>query len=574
MATVETPNGQTDGADKQKQRIGDTLIAHGLITPDQLEVALHEKKRSNKMLGDVLAELGFISEDTLTAVLAERAGAETFDPRTALIDPEVVSIVPKEVAIEHHLLPLSMTDGTFTVAMADPYDIVALDLLRRYIPRNTRVVPQVCSSADLVEAIDRSYGYEMSIDGILREIDTGEIDVSSLSMDAGYTHPVVRLVDALLLDAIKLGASDIHFEPEEHYLRLRYRIDGVMTQIRTFHQDHWPFLSQRLKIMSDINIADKLNPQDGRFAFHIGGHEIDFRVSTWPVVDGENIVLRVLDKSRALLSLEDLGFNERNLDLLNRLLQRPEGIVIVTGPTGSGKSTTIYAILSHISTIERNIMTLEDPVEYDVPLIRQAQIREGTGVSFEAGERALLRQDPDIWFIGEIRDVSTARMALRAATTGHQVYTTLHANDSLGAIPRLIDLGLKPELMAGNIIAIQAQRLMRKLCTKCKKDRPASASECQILGVDPESPPPIWEPVGCSECRETGYKGRTAVVEILPVDEEIDELIATQSTRAKLKAGAEKKGFVPMIDDGIEKVLAGLASFEDLRRVVDLTARL
>ena len=551
--------------------IGRRLLSLGLISKDQLEIALLEKSRSRKMLGTILVEFGFITEDALSAVLSESMGISRFDAKSTVIDAETARLLPKEVAQACRAIVIAIGPAHADVAMVDPYDVLAIDQIRRHLPHSVTVSPRVCTPADLAEAIDRAYGYEMSIDGILRELQTGNFDQGG--GEEGYTHPIIRLVNAILLDAVKVGASDLHFEPEDLFLRLRYRIDGAMHQIRAFHKDLWPALAHRLKIISGMNIADKLSPQDGRLSLRLGSREVDFRAASLPTVHGENIVLRVLDKTRSLKSLDQLGFSDHNRTRLEQALKRPEGIIIVTGPTGSGKTTTLYGMLSLVSRIDVNLMTLEDPVEYQLPLIRQTQIREQTGLSFGEGVRALLRQDPDIIFIGEVRDTETAQMALRAAMTGHQVFTTLHTNDAIGAFPRLFDLGLKPSLMTGNIIAVLAQRLVRTLCVHCKRPRPATAAECQLLGVPADPAPTLHDAVGCKECRHTGYKGRVAVVEVLLVDEEIDEALGKGAERASLRGLLRRRGFRAMIDDGLEKVLAGDISLDSLSRAVDLTAR-
>ncbi len=559
----------------KSKRIGDTLIALGLITPDQLDIALREKERSPSMLGAILIDLGFIDQAALNKVLADTAGVERFDPEATLVDTEVARLVPKEIATKYGFLPFSMRDNTVLVAMADPNDVVAQDILRQYLPTETYIRPWMCAPADLAVAIDRAFGYEMSIDGIMTEMDTGQADATAApGEDEGYSHPVVRLINAILLDAVKLGASDLHFEPAELFVRLRYRVDGVMHEVRTLHKDYWAAISQRLKILSAMNIADKFNPQDGRFNFSFGGRQIDFRVSSLPTIHGENLVLRVLDKSRALLTLEDLGFSTQNLENFHRVLKRPEGIIIVTGPTGSGKTTTLYAILNFINSPEINIMTLEDPVEYELEMIRQSQVREGTRVNFSDGVRAILRQDPDIVLIGEIRDGETAQMGLRAAMTGHQVFTTLHTNDALSAIPRLLDLDLKPGLLAGSIIATMAQRLVRKLCVKCKEKRRAYPDECRILGVAEDDAPEIQQAVGCPSCNNSGYAGRVAIIELIPIDEELDELIASGGSQSQFKAAARAKGCKFMAEDGIDKIIAGDIDIPSLIKAVDLTARL
>ncbi|MFZ5835033.1 MAG: GspE/PulE family protein [Pseudomonadota bacterium] len=560
---------------KPTARMGDRLLELGAITRDQLDVALREKARApEKMVGNILVEFGFITDDMLTRLLAESTGFESFNIREALIDPEAVKLVPRNVALQHRILPISLTGEKAVVAMVDPFDVLAMDQLRRYLPRGVQIEPRVCMEDDLVNAIDRNFGYEMSVAGILRELETGEFDVTAATEREGYAHPLVRLVDALMLDAVKLGASDIHFEPEELFVRLRYRLDGRLQQVRTFHKEHWSAMSHRLKIICGMNIADRLHPQDGRLSMRFGNREIDFRVSVLPTTGGENIVLRVLDKAKAVLSLDDLGFSGRNRHEIERILKRPEGIIIVTGPTGSGKTTTLYAMLSAISNPKVNIMTLEDPVEYELPLIRQTQIRENQGLTFGEGIRNILRQDPDIIFIGEVRDNETAQMALRAAMTGHQVFTTLHTNDALGALPRLYDLGLEPGMLSGNITGVFAQRLVGLNCKTCKVERVATAEECRLLGVDAENPPALWEAPGCEACFQSGIKGRTAIAEIIYVDDGLDELIATRATRTAMRNYLRNSGQRSIAEDGIERVLMGDISLQSLMRSADLTARM
>jgi general secretion pathway protein E/type IV pilus assembly protein PilB len=504
--------------------------------------------------------------------LAESAGFGVFDPKNTIVDGEALALIDKQTAQKFQILPISIVGEDAIIAMADPYDVMAMDAIRRYLPKNANIKPLVTTSTVLSEAIDAAYGYSSSIAAILKELEDGKLpDVASIKEDEAYTHPIVRLVNALVFDAVKIGASDLHFEPEENFVRLRYRKDGVLFTAQILHKQHWNGISQRLKIMSNMNIADKLTPQDGRFGLNIGGKAADFRVSSLPTVHGENIVLRVLDQSASIVPLENLGFSPYNLDLIRRSQARPEGIVIVTGPTGSGKSTSLYSMLNEINSVEVNIQTMEDPVEYSLPMIRQTAVREGV-LEFADGLRALMRQDPDIIFLGEIRDPITAEMALKAAMTGHQVYTTLHTNDSFGAIPRLLDLGLKPGMVAGNIISVFAQRLVRKVCKECRVPHDATAEECKILKADPSNPPVIYEARqgGCQACGGTGYKGRTAVVEILFMDDDLDEIIARNGSKAELKKRALEKGFKSMKDDGILKVLEGVTTLQSLATAVDL----
>lgn len=570
---IQTNTGE--GGDGSKGRIGERLVAMGIITADQLNVAIQEKKISGKMLGEVLVDLGFISEDVLTAFLAETSGFEVFNPKVTVIDGAALALIEKAVAVKHQILPVSIEGSVASIAMADPYDVVAMDTLRRYMPKGVTVKPLVTTPSILSDAIDAAYGYASKVNDILKELESADSkkidDVAGLSADQEFTHPIVRLVNALISEAVKLHASDLHFEPEENFVRLRLRVDGDLFTSQILHKQHWNAISQRLKILANLNIADKLTPQDGRINIIVGGKEIDFRVSSLPTVHGENIVMRVLDKNSSIKPLKSLGFSEENLKRIKRAQDRPEGIIIVTGPTGSGKTTSLYSMLNEINTVDVNIQTLEDPVEYSLPMIRQTPVREGI-LEFADGIRAMLRQDPDVIFIGEIRDKTTATMALQAAMTGHQVYTTLHTNDSFGAMPRLMDLGMVPGMVAGNIIAVFAQRLVRTLCPNCKQPHTPDEAECAILGVDAESSPQIFRPKagGCDMCGGQGYKGRVAVAEILLFDEDLDEIVARGGTKIELKQAAVQKGFKSMKDDGILKILEGVTTLDALSKVVDI----
>lgn len=569
---TEKPSGEPE--DSGKGRMGEQMVQMGLISEDQLNVALQEKKLSGKMLGVILVELGFIDEDSLTVFLARTSGVEVFNPKTTVFDGDALALMDKTIALKHQVLPISMDDKYLYVAMSDPYDVVALDTLRRFVPKGKQIKPSVATAAVLSDAIDAAYGYASSIKDILSELEEGKAqkDVTSLNEKEAFTHPIVRLVNGLVFEAVKMGASDLHFEPEENFVRLRYRLDGVLFTAQILHKQHWNGISQRIKIMSNMNIADKFAPQDGRFNLNIGGREADFRVSSLPTVHGENIVLRVLDKSASIMPLKGLGFSKENMEKIAKANSRPEGIIIVTGPTGSGKTTTLYSMLNEINDVEVNIQTLEDPVEYSLPMIRQTHVREGV-LEFADGIKALLRQDPDIIFIGEIRDQTTAEMALKAAMTGHQVYTSLHTNDSFGALPRLLDLGMKPGMLAGAIVAVFAQRLARRLCDSCKQPHTPTEQELKWIGSDHPKPlPQIYcaSEKGCSVCNGKAYKGRVALAEILLFDEEMDEQVAKNVTKADLKVMAVKKGFKSLKDDGILKILDGITSFEAVGRVVDL----
>jgi type II secretory ATPase GspE/PulE/Tfp pilus assembly ATPase PilB-like protein len=418
----------------------------------------------------------------------------------------------------------------------------------------------------------------MSIEGILKEIESGNAkggnnvsDENQLKGD--YKSPMVRLVDAILTDAVHRGASDLHFEPEHLFLRIRYRIDGKLVQIRSIHKDYWSAIAVRIKIMSGMNIAEARKPQDGRIESEILGRKIDFRVSTQPTINGENIVMRILDEKQSIVALDKLGLSEHSISMLKKLVQRPEGVIILTGPTGSGKTTTLYSVLNHINSIDKNIMTLEDPVEYHIPLVRQSNIRHDVGMDFASGIKALMRQDPDVILVGEIRDKDTAVTAIQAAMTGHQVYTSLHTNDALGAIPRLMNIGVPTYLMSGSLIGVLAQRLARKLCPHCKKETPLDVFEKRLLGQEHSRVDKIFKAVGCEKCR-SGYKGRVVICEVLAFDRELDDMIVSQVTRKEMYDHAIKHGFVPMVEDGIQKVIAGITDLKELMRVIDMTDRM
>ena len=546
------------------QKIGEHLIERGELSPDQLQIALHEQKSTNLMLGGILVRLGFIDEEALTDVLAERAHIPTLALDRNNIDFDLLARLPKNVAQRCLTIPVRISDNKLTVAMADPLDILALDEVRRYFPRELTLDPYVAKRAsidDIVSLMDEQIG---SLDEIIKEIETG---IETGRTDS-YEHPVVRLVNTLLHDAARRGASDIHFEPEGNFVRVRYRLDGTLRQIRALHLSHWSALSHRLKIMAGMNIADTRSIQDGRFRVQIGGGEVDFRVAIMPSVWGETIVVRLLDHRRSLLPLPSLGYSSGALRELDKITSKPQGITLVTGPTGSGKTTTLYSILRQLSSLEVNIATLEEPVEFQLDLIRQTAIQEAQGIDFASGVRGVLRMDPDIILIGEIRDPDTAQMALRAAMTGHQVYTTLHCNDALGALPRLVDLGLNPRILSGNLSGVIAQRLVRKLCPHCKTTRQASAEEADQLGLERAV---IAEANGCDLCDHTGRKGRTVIAEALTVSIEIDDLIARDAPRAMLFETARAQGFRTMQEDGFERVLRHEISLADLARAIDLS---
>ena len=562
---------------RRKLRLGDLMIQQGLITQDQLRIAIIEQEQNNIPLGRQLVRLGFVSENMVRDLVARTIGQESIDLSTVIADVDALSMVSEDFSRRFHLLPVAYEDATKTmiVAMADMFNVVALDQLRAMLGGQIKLKPVLAGEAQLEEHIDQFYGYDLSVDGILREIETGEIDYQSLTAEGEeYTQPVVRLVGALLMDAVKRGASDIHFEPEFAFLRIRYRIDGVLQQVRSLHKSYWPGIAVRLKVISGMDIAETRAPQDGRLSMNLCGRPIDFRVSAHPTIHGENIVLRVLDRERSIIPLERMGLRTSTLEQLQLMMTRPEGILIVTGPTGSGKTTTLYSLLSHQNTEAVNIMTLEDPVEYPVTQMRQTSVAEVNKVDFANGIRSIMRQDPDIILVGEVRDSDTATMAFRAAMTGHQVFTTLHTNSALGAFPRLLDIGISPDIMAGNIIGVVAQRLVRVLCPHCKESAKPSDDQRKILGVKVNEAIQIFKHKGCKRCNQTGYRGRMAIMELLRIDSDMDSLIARRAHFDELRQLALKKGFNTLADDGVRRILEGYTSIEEVMRVIDLTSRI
>ncbi|MDZ4201897.1 MAG: ATPase, T2SS/T4P/T4SS family [Gallionella sp.] len=557
--------------------LGLVLVEKGVISEDQLRIAGQEQAKTHQPMGRLLVRLGFVSEAAIRDVLSENIGQECVDLSAVIADPVALALIPKDVARRYQLLPLSVDpDGpALTLAIADPDNIIALDQVRALLKGEYRLVTQVAGESDILRAIDQYYGFELSIDGILHEIEPGEIELQGLQAGSDeFSQPVVRLIDALLSEAVQRGVSDVHFEPESSFLRIRYRIDGVLRQMRSLHKSFWPAMSVRLKVMSGMNIAETRAPQDGRISLRLSGRPVDFRVASHPTSHGENMVLRVLDRQKGIVPLDQIGLDESALSLLKTIIAKPEGIVLVTGPTGSGKTTTLYSVLSHMNTESVNIMTLEDPVEYPLAQIRQTSVNEAAKLDFANGIRSMMRQDPDIILVGEIRDHPTAEMAFRAAMTGHQVYSTLHTNSAIGAIPRLLDIGILPDIMAGNIIGIVAQRLIRVLCKECKCPYQPGESERKLLGLSDREDITLYRAAGCELCGHQGYKGRMAIMELLKMDYDLDELIACRASTRQIRETAMSKGYRPLATDGIRRVVEGVTSLSEVSRVVDLSDRL
>lgn len=533
------------------QPIGKHLLKAGLINEDQLRIALLEQRKSGCRLGKQLARLGFAAEGDIHDLLAIQLGVERYDPRRHPVSREAILLVPSETARQQCLLPIAVDPEhkRWRLALASPQDPGTIDSVRRHTPPGLAAEILLASEGEIETAIDLHYGHALAIEHILGEFEGSE-RIASLNGDS----PAVRLVDALLADAVRRHASDLHFAPEKACLRIRYRIDGILQTIRILHKSTWPPLASRLKILAGMNIAETRAPQDGHFCRPLGGREIDFRVATQPTIDGENIVLRILDRQKGIVPLESLGISETQRQQIETMLARPEGLFLVTGPTGSGKTTTLYSLINRLNHDGVNIMTLEDPVEYPLPVLRQTSLSDNIKLDFAGGVRAMLRQDPDIILIGEIRDAETAAMALRASLTGHRVFATLHAGSAISALSRLRELGIDPRQLHGNLSGIVAQRLLRRICSGCRAEAPAVPREGK-----------------CPHCNGSGYSGRLALLEIFRIDTGLDLLLADAASPAQLLAEARRRGFSSLAENGLQLVRAGITTREELARVVDLS---
>ncbi|MDQ6964148.1 MAG: GspE/PulE family protein [Mariprofundales bacterium] len=553
------------GNKQQRKPLGERLVDQGLITRSQLDLGLREQKRLGGYVGEALIGLGFISADALANAMASETNTQVVDISSAVIDPDLLKLVPHDMANRFRLIPYEMVNpSTITIVMADPYDVVAIDTLEKQC--KLRIEVASAPEGDVMDAIARNYMQGVSIndtmDKILRE------GFSAQEEDSG-SAPMVRLVDQLLAEGIKLQATDIHIEPDEKIVRVRMRIDGLLHRSVLIPKPLQLAVIARLKIMSGMNITEKRIPQDGRIHFPFGRREVDLRVSTLPTAHGENIVMRLLDQGKMELNLDAVGLSNINKQRFNTAIDRPHGVILVTGPTGSGKTTTLYAALGEINSEDISIFTLEDPIEYRLPLVRQTQINPDVGLTFASGLRALLRQDPDVILLGEIRDAETAELAVRASLTGHLVFSTLHTNDAVGAIPRLIDMGIEPYLLPACLGAVMGQRLVRKLCQQCRAPIEDPRQELERAGVPlkADSSPKLWRAVGCEACGSTGYKGRVTINEVLLLNDKFHDAIVAGVNSAELSRLAIESGMRTMFMDGVGKALQGLTTVTEVMRV-------
>jgi type IV pilus assembly protein PilB len=560
---------------ENRMQLGQLLLARGIVTAEQIEQALAEQKDKGhrKLLGELLVEMGFCTENQIASALAQGYGVPYAQVTPKICDPKVIEILPRDFLEEYIVLPLFKVNNVLTIAVSEPTNVFLIDEIERISGCKVQIV---CSTSKDIKATLQTYlpaANVFVIDDIIDEegledfalIENITQDISNLEEIAGQS-PVVKLVNYLLYNAVRENASDIHIEPDDKKLRVRYRVDGrLYEKICPPFQMHSAIVS-RVKIMAELDIAQRRLPQDGGIHVLVEGRPIDLRVSVMPGNFGEKVVIRIIDPQKVLFSLESLGFVFENLQLFRQVIQSPNGIVLVTGPTGSGKNTTLYAALTELNSEEVNICTVEDPVECNIPGINQFQVNQAAGFQFSTALRSLLRQDPDIIMVGEIRDEATANIAVQAALTGHLVLSTLHTNDAPGAVTRLLDLGVAPYLLSASLIAVLAQRLVRKICPNCKTEYEPPAGIKKVVEKEHDQIEKYYRGVGCKKCRNTGYAGRIAIQELFVPDDDIKEMINDRSSLKKLRAKAVKNGMISLQSDGIEKVKAGIISIEEVLR--------
>ena len=555
---------------RKSKQLGQILIELAYITPEQLEVALEEHRKTPKSLGRVLIDLGMIKEADLVRALAEQVGLEFVDLADFPVDATTTVLLPEALARRYRALPIGERDGKLLVAMSDPANVYALDDIRTITGRD--VQPVVATANDVERAIQKYAGMDSQVEAmasIAADQDQGDTeDLEAALEDA----PIVKLVNAIMTQAVGDRASDVHLEPGEKNVRIRFRVDGVLHEpMPPAPKNIQGGLISRLKVMADLNIAEKRIPQDGRISMKVGGRGLDLRVATLPTVWGEKLVIRILDKTNALLRLEDLGFLQSSYERFAQSFNKPYGAILVTGPTGSGKSTTMYSTLNILNQIDKNIITVEDPVEYRLAGVNQIQTNPKAGLTFASALRSILRADPDIVLIGEIRDKETATIAIEAALTGHLVLSSLHTNDAASAISRLVEMDVETFLVASAIDCVVAQRLARKLCERCKAPYRPEEAELAEAGYPDWLWPEIKElhkAAGCPGCSNTGYRGRIGLYEVMPMSEEIERLTVERASADAIRSVALQQGMISLREDGLEKTRMGITSLEEVARVV------
>jgi len=556
---------------KTRKALGESLVEEGIITADQFKAVQAEEKKTGQRFRDILVKTGLIAEEDLVTFLSDKMGLPRIELGNYLIDPKIVELVPEVLARKYELIPVLKIGNRLTCAMADPWNIFALDEIR--MKTGLIIEPAVATESEIKKAMNQYYGAKGTVEDLIKSMDEGKLGIKEAGFDAKklkgiVEEPVViKLVNLIIMKAVQERASDIHIEPEEEVLKTRFRVDGMLHESSSPPKYLQSAVISRIKIMANLDIAERRKPQDGRFSLKAEGRGIDVRVSCMPTIYGENVVLRLLDASSALLGLDQLGFSKAILNEYNKLITRAYGIILVTGPTGSGKTTTLYASLDKINTREKNIVTIEDPVEYKLPGIRQIQVDTNVGLTFANGLRSILRQDPDIIMVGEIRDLETAEIAIQAALTGHLVYSTLHTNDATSAVTRMIDMGVEPFLVSSSIVGILAQRLVRKICEGCKEKYEPTEEMLKDIGLSKKQSVAFYRGKGCPKCMNTGYKGRISIYELMLPDDKIRNAIVAKSQADEIRKLARSTGMITLMEDGVEKVKAGITTVEEVLRV-------
>ena len=555
---------------RKTKQLGQIMLELGFITNEQLDLALEEHRRSPKSLGRVLIDMGFIKEGDLVRALAEQVGLEFVDLTEYPIDASATALLPEALARRYRAIPVGERDGKLLVAMSDPANVYALDDIRTITGRD--VQPVVATANDVERAIEKFAGMDSQVEAMAAATAEHEAETTEDLEVALEDAPIVKLVNAIMTQAVGDRASDVHIEPQEKVVRIRFRVDGVLHEpMAPAPKSIQSGLVSRLKVMADLNIAEKRVPQDGRISMKVGGKHLDLRLASLPTVHGEKIVIRILDKTNALLDLEDLGFLPSSFERYSVSFNKPYGAILITGPTGSGKSTTMYSTLNILNDVDRNIITVEDPVEYRLAGVNQMQVNPKAGLTFASALRSILRADPDIVLIGEVRDKETATIAIEAALTGHLVLTSLHTNDASSAITRLVEMDVETFLVASAIDCVVAQRLARKLCERCKEAYTPEESQLTQAGYSEDARAKmgeIYRAAGCAACSNTGFRGRIGLYEVMPVTEEIERLTVERASADAIKAVAVSQGMLGLREDGLEKVLMGMTSIEEVARVV------
>ncbi|HLG29178.1 MAG TPA: ATPase, T2SS/T4P/T4SS family [Candidatus Brocadiales bacterium] len=575
---------------REKLRLGDLLVSAGIINEEQLARALQEQKKVNRPVGEIFVALGLTTEEIILRTLERQLGVPYVDLGHYMVDKKVISLIPQDLARRHLVMPLFKIGSTLTVAMANPLNVPVIDELRDRT--HCEIGVAVSSRASIQEAIDKYYGFgDKSIEDAIKNLAEerfttlpadGDVEIERLHeltfeevpKNIIEEAPVIKLLNAIIMKAIREGASDIHLEPEESNLRIRYRVDGILHEASSLPRYVRSAIISRIKVLGQMDIAETRIPQDGRFKVREQNRDFELRVSSFPTIYGENVVIRILDQTSALVELKDLGFSDETRKKYEALIGLPYGFILLTGPTGSGKTTTLYASLNKVNTLEKNIITIEDPVEYRLNFVRQTQVNPKAGLTFATGLRSILRQDPNIIMVGEIRDFETAEIAIHAAMTGHLVLSTLHTNDAPSALTRLIDMYVEPFMVASSVVGVLAQRLVRTICPVCKTPYKPTQSILEALNLSAGNNNDIfvYKGNGCENCRQTGYKGRKAIYELLLVDNQIANMVLERQSASAIRNFArETQGMKTLWEDGVNKVLKGVTTIEEVLRVT--TAR-